>query len=699
MRAKVVTSGILFTLTAAFYARVGWFDFINYDDNRYFYENLQVISGLSWENIKWAFEIHGPSMWIPATWLSHQISVSLFGTSPGPQHLINALLHASNAVLVFILLSRLVGNGRPAALTAALFAFHPIHVESVAWITERKDVLSLFFSLAALIVYLRFQENRQFKWFVPVFILHAFAVMAKPLAVTLPCVMLLFDFLAFRRARLNRTWLRVIFEKLPLLAISGFASYMTILCQRSINAIGSLETFPFGTRLANAILSYATYLLQLVFPVGLTPFYPYSQSLDNLHIVVSACVLVTLSIATLALYRKNKPEFLVGWLWYLGTLVPMIGIVQAGSQSMANRYAYLPFIGLYLAFGHGFNLLLKHYAAHRKAAFVCCSLPLLAIAILSYLQIGYWKNTQTLFSHAIAVNPQNYLAHNNLALALKDQGDSEAARHHFEAALASNSTYTESINNLGLLDAEAGDLAAAEKRFLKVLEIKPRHPIATHNLAKIAFSNGEISHAESLFRSALANKPNFADAHYDLGYLLMQENRIEEAAQSFKNAIQIAPDRSNARINYAIAQSKLGNIDHAFATYREVLTRDPSNELAARNFALLLFETGRASMADNVLNTFLQTNPQQSELRNFWATSLRERGLLENAVEQYEFLAQADPDNADNYNNLGVVYGRMDDHAAALFEFERALAIQPHNPRFLRNKASAEAKLIELGEL
>ncbi len=598
-------------LALLLYGRTVEFDFVNYDDNNYFYENPHVTEGLTAENVRWAFEIHGPSMWVPLTWLSHQAAVECFGTTPAPHHLINALLHAANVFLLFTLLRRMTGRTSAGLVAALLFAVHPIHVESVAWITERKDVLSGFFWLATLLFYDRYVRRGSKIAYLGMAAGTMLSVMAKPLAVTLPCVLLLLDFWPYRR---RWSW-TLLAEKIPLFGIVGFAAYMTMRCQLLIGAVGSTEIFPMVGRIGNAAISYTTYLVRLVWPHNLAVFYPYPESI-NWPLAV-ACLVFIFSITVLVLLRARKaPWAAVGWLWYLGTLFPMIGIVQAGSQAMADRYLYVPAIGIYLIL-----------AMVLRVRFASVFIVLLCIG--NVLQVGVWKNSRTLFTHVLEVTENNYLAENNLGLTYRDEGDFETAIQFFNASLAIRPSYLEARNNLGITLAEVGRFDAAI-RYLQEAALRGDARFdAAYNLGTALLNNGQPVEAEQCFREILAKEPDQAKVRYNLGWALQMQRRWVEAQAEFENILQLEPGHAAAatNLNYSKYQffdawklyeqgnqlRKQGEWESAGTAYREAIALRPRFPEAFNNLGVVLGTLGDQAAALRCFETALELTPDYAD--------------------------------------------------------------------------------------
>lgn len=677
LRARTWIPAILVIMVVALYAQVGGFDFVNYDDKGYFYDNPQVTGGLTSENVRWAFEIHGPSMWIPFTWLSHQAAVSAFGSEPGPHHWINVALHALNTCLLFYVIAVYTKADWRAGLVAGLFALHPIHVESVAWITERKDVLSMAFVLLTLLVYHSYAACRTWPRLLLVGILHCLAVGAKPLAVTVPCILLLLDFWPLGRITQHRSFLTCAVEKLPLLLISLFASWMTILCQLSIQAIGSLESFPLHVRMANAVTNYATYLRKLIAPVDLVPFYPYELTHETGVWVSALLLLIAITLLAILRLRQKVYAIAIGWFWFLGAFVPMIGLVQAGSHAMADRYAYLPFIGIYISGVWLGSLLCQRLSIPLLIQRGSSIVLLGALAYFSFVQIGVWRNSETLFTHTVQVSPENYLAHNNLGLALKQKGEPEIAYWHFRRSLRINPVYAEALNNAAISSVEAGDLPLAASWLERSIQHNPQHPTSHHNLAKVRFTQGQNSYAARLFRRAIELNPDFVEAHYDLGCLLLAEGRAPEAIDAFNEVLQRSPTHQNARINLGVAFRSLGQMENARRAYEDVIAAAPGNPLARANLSSLQQE-----LREGPLN----------ELKA-QATRMREAGDREESLRLFLRALEKDPQNADLQNDVGVAFGLLKEHEAALIYFDNALRINPKHRLAVRNRAAAEAAL------
>lgn len=644
------------------------FGFVNLDDNLYFYENPHVLGGLSSANVAWAFGIHGPSMWVPLTWLSHQAMVSVFGSAPGPQHVLNVLLHAANALLVGLWLWRSTGARWCALAVAAVFAVHPLHVESVAWVTERKDVLSLFFCLLALLCQLRRARAGSRAAFVGMLFFHTLAVMAKPLAVTLPCLMLLWDFWPLQR----RLTSAVFVEKLPLLAVSAVGAWLTVLCQQSIGAIASIDGVALPLRLENAVVSYATYLRRLFVPHDLAAVYPYPASVELTAWAGALAVLILVSAAAWQ-WRRRVPALAVGWLWFLGAMVPMIGIVQAGGAAMADRYAYLPFIGLYLAVAWCAAGAVRRWPAARVPVAVSVAAAVVLLGWLGRGQVAVWRDSESLFRQALANTTGNHLAHNNLGLALDAKGLAAEADAHFHAALACRPGYGEALNNIAIRLARQGRLTEAEPLLADVVARQPDHAAAWHNLGKVLAGLGRHDEARAAFNNAIRRSPGFSVPRYDLACMEISLGRCEEARKVLLDLLAMDPGHGDAWINLGLSEHRLGRPAEAEAAYRRAISI--GSALAARNLQLLLLENDRLPDAEQLART---SGDPDTVLPV--AGALRNSGDLDGARRLIESLLLRSPDSAEARNELGIVLGQSGDHRGAATCFEEALRLQPGHP-------------------
>ena len=490
MSRKFIICLLLILITCVVYLQVLDYEFVYFDDTLYVTENHWVQNGLTIDGVGWAFTTSHASNWHPLTWLSHMLDCQLYGLNPRGHHLTSVLLHIANAVLLFLVLNRMTGAQWASGFVAALFALHPLHVESVAWVAERKDVLSTFWGLLTLWLYAGYVEHpRRIRYLFALFTF-ALGLMTKPMLVTLPFVLLLLDYWPLERIRVEQLpgeststigasnmqrspILGLLWEKAPFLALAAVSSTVTFIVQRSSGTMAALDVYPVKIRVANALLSYVAYMWQMIWPQNLAVIYPHpGNSLSMLQAFGAGLLLVFISIAAMRAARRH-PYLTVGWLWYLGTLVPVIGIVQVGMQAMADRYTYVPLIGLFIIIAWGVPDLLASYRYRRAIISVGSGGLLSILIIITWVQLHHWRNTVTLFQHTLRVTSKNFLAHNNLGAALADLGKIQDAISHYRKALEINPSYWLAHNNLATTLAEKGDPKEAFAHYQEALKIKP----------------------------------------------------------------------------------------------------------------------------------------------------------------------------------------------------------------------------------
>ena len=561
-------------------------DFINLDDWQYVLNNREVTAGVTLRGLGWAFTSFHASNWHPLTWLSHMIDVEIYGLDPGGHHGTSLFFHILNTVLLFLILTRMTGAPGKSGIVAALFALHPLHVESVAWVAERKDVLSTFFLFLMLGAYALYVEKPgRWKYGIAL-VFFALGLMAKPMLVSAPFLLLLLDVWPLRRRPVpDRPPSKM--EKIPFFALAVLSSGITLYAQASGGAMRSLEAIPLADRAANALVSAVTYMGKMFWPAGLSVFYPYPAAIPFWKVLGAAALLVLITVFVFR-EKARRPWFFTGWLWYLISLFPVIGIVQVGPQSMADRYTYIPLIGLFIALTWAVDETLSR---RRFPVFASASLVLILLAGLSsttWFQLSHWKNSRSLFTHALEVTENNALAHNNLAVALADDGEREAAVNHFQEAIRVNPRhfsahfnlanhlvalgrgdqavfhyreairfnpgYTAAHNNLGVVLLRQGNLEGAEAHLLEALKHGPVKEGMLFNMAMIFVSRGENEKAAQLLREALEVNAGYAEAHNLLGVVYMKEGRKGEAAESFRRALSCDPGLEAARLNLKVIE-------------------------------------------------------------------------------------------------------------------------------------------------
>ena len=578
-------------------------DFIDLDDPGYITENNHVQSGISLQNIHWAFTTVVLSNWHPLTMVSHMLDWSLFGTNASGHHLVSLLLHIGAVVFLFLFLNKTTNNLWSSAFAAALFALHPLRVESVAWAAERKDVLSMFFGMAALYAYASYVDSSKYSRYFICLTLFILSLMSKPMLVTLPFVLLLLDYWPLKRwqkaiaapiENRDKLAIRLAWEKSPFFLLTILSSMMTFYAQNKDGAVASAMTLPYATRVANAIISYVVYLRKTFWPVDLAVFYPYEFSPALWKILLSGIILIT--ITTFVIYHMKKmPFLLVGWFWYLGTLVPVIGLIQIGSQAMADRYTYLPSIGIAIMLSWGVPYLFKHEKERRAIILPVALIALAILAFLTWRQCGFWKNSETLFSHALQVTNNNYLAHNNLAFYLNKKGNLKEAIDHCNEAIRIKPVYTEAYNNRGFAYTKLGQYHLAINDLSKTIRMKPDYPNAYNNRGTCFDKTGQYQRAIDDYNEAIRLKPNYAEAYYNRGnmYANAKPDQCELAIMDYNEAIRLKPDYADAYNNRGICFEKTGQQQRAIDDYNKAIRLKPDSYDAYYNRALIYLNAGK----------------------------------------------------------------------------------------------------------
>jgi protein O-mannosyl-transferase len=605
-RQTLVLGLLLFVASLALYSPVGRHPFVNYDDDRYVSDNAHVRDGFSWESVKWAFTSYDESNWHPVTWLSHMLDCQLFHLNPAGHHYTNAVLHALNAVLLFWILYSATRLAWRSSMVAAIFALHPINVESVAWVAERKNLLSLFFFLLALGAYRWYVIKPRIGRYSVVAAVFALGLMAKPQVVTLPFVLLLWDYWPLQRTgsfaggrgakeKLNRTvigkqslptqsWLWLTLEKFPLLALCVVSSILTLKAQNAAGAVTSFNRYPLSIRLDNAVVAYARYLGKALWPSNLSVMYPYQPaSLSDSQVLLSLLLLVLITAGVIAAGKKRY--LTVGWLWFLGTLVPMIGIVQVGVQAMADRYAYLPFIGLFIAACWGAGEFAKNLSFSFKWLVAASAVLLAVLAFISHRQIGYWSSNLSLWSHAAAVTTNNFVAEDGIGNSLLERGDLEQAMPHFQTAAEIHPSDPISNSNVAFYKMQHGDLTGALAQYKTVIE---------------------NTHDERSKASALINVGNIEN---DLG-------NLSAARDSFQGAVNLRPRNARAWIGLGVATQKLKDYDAAVQAYSHAVSLQPS-DLTYLLLAGALKQSGRGEAAADATQSATQLSQDISQTQEF----------------------------------------------------------------------------------
>jgi protein O-mannosyl-transferase len=746
LNGKAVVLVVCILLAALVFAVFGQtlrYGFVNFDDEDYFTSNPHVQTGLTWSNARWAFQIGYAANWHPLTWLSLMLDAQLFGTGPAGLHLTNVILHAVNTVLLFLLLRRLMGLRSnksigattpqvglrsdtfvgatatqagmlwPCAFVAAAFAVHPLHVESVAWVSERKDVLSGLFFMLTLWVYAQYvscarrqvsgerrtsniehrtsnierEESRitpcrveakrrrdhATRYYFLCLFSFALGLMSKPMLVTVPFVLLLLDYWPLNRfqpSTINSdesragsqrsTILHLVLEKLPFFLLSAASCGITILAQKK--AIIPTEALPLFDRIGNASISYVVYLGQMLYPVGLAIFYPHLENLPLWKIVLSLIFVAGITAGAFAL-RRGRPYLLVGWLWYLGTVVPVIGLLQVGAQAWADRYTYLPLIGVFIMIAWGARDLFSFWQCRRQVPGVVAFIMMTVWMVCASIQTSYWRNSESLWIHTLACTSRNYVAHCDLGSVLAKQGRVAEAIEQYQATLELKPDYVDAHNNLAILLAGQGKTAEAVKHYQRALEIKPNFAEAHNNWGNALAVKGQINEAAEHYQQALQLDPNFGEAHNGLGALLLAQGRTAEAMEHFRKAAELIPDNADVQNNLGTVMADEGRTTEALKYYQKALELKPDSAKTHYNLANLFVARGQLDEAVKHYQRALELMPDFTRARYQFGLVLQSRGKFAAAVAQFEKILELDPKHIATQNNLAWLLATCPDNS------------------------------------
>jgi Tfp pilus assembly protein PilF len=591
-RSELLIAAALTVAILAVYGQVINHQFISLDDDLYIRDNAMVNGGLTLKGVAWAFTTFHAANWHPLTWFSHMVDSQLFGLNAGGHLFVNALIHVSNTLLLFFFLKRVTGARWRSAIVAALFALHPLHVESVAWAAERKDTLATFFGLLSLLAYARYVEAASWKRYALVALWLGLGLMAKPMLVTWPFVLLLLDYWPLRRLewqppdgmrRLARAWTPLIREKLPLLALVAASTVVTYIAQSQGGAVRGFVDAPLSLRASNALVSYAKYLLLTVWPSGLGVYYPFSPAGVPMWQLAVALVLVA-GVTAIALREASKRAYLItGWLWFLGTLVPVIGLVQVGGQAMADRYDYIPSIGLFVAIVFGVADLAIVWRIGRVGIALVSAALLLLFGSLTAFQISRWRDSTTLFEHTLSVTSDNLVVHYNLGHVLGQQGKYDAAVPHFAEALRIKPDFFDALINMGLTLLEQGKSAEAISYYDRALGVEPNSGKAHMQLALALVKQDKRDDAMQQFYKAAELAPNDPDIHTNLGLMLARQGKLSEATAQLNEALRLNPTSAEAHNNLGLVLLMAGQPEKSLSHFSTALDLKPNFTLARDN--------------------------------------------------------------------------------------------------------------------
>ena len=744
-RRSVAICGLLIVLTAAAFWPVLNNEFIHYDDPQYVTSNLHVSTGLTLENVGWAFSTGYASNWHPLTWISHMLDAQLFGLNPRGHHLTNLLLHTANVVLLFWVLMRMTGAQWRSALVAAFFAVHPLHVQSVAWIAERKDVLSTFFLLLTLWAYLRYVKTRTIelstinhqlstihhpssRFYAVALLFFAAGLMSKPMLVTVPFLLLVLDFWPLNRfgsQGLQATPGRLLLEKIPFLLLASAVSAITFMVQSKGHAVAA--SVPWTLRLANALVCYWKYLGKMVWPSHLAAFYPFPRDGLPWFQFASAGAMLVLVTLCAFVFARRIPWFTTGWLWYVGTLVPVIGFIQVGSQAMADRYTYIPLIGAFVCVVWGAA---EFFARRNLPPAVPVSLALVAVGFcfaLTGQQVKIWRDTLTLFEHALKVTSKNGVAHRLVAVELNDRGEKDLAYYHFRRAMEYDPNFPDVYDAVGYaafvngrqeeavefyrkalaLDPtdpafhdhigaslwRLGRRQEAVEHYLEALRLDPDRLTAQFALGMACADAGDYSGAAARFAEAVRLKPDYAEARLRLAEALLKQGKLDQAEKQFDTLVRLFPTNIEARINLGGMLWRRGQRDKAAQQYAEVLRLDPSQSMARYNLGLALSDQGDLDGAAQHFREALRSKPDYVEALTGLARVLTREGKFKEAEESFAQAVRVCPTNANLQINLGSALLAIGETNRADAVFAEALRLDPQLPdKFIRGGATLAAQ-------
>jgi tetratricopeptide (TPR) repeat protein len=695
---------LLFALVVGTFLPALHHGFVSFDDNVYVYENARIQVGLSWDNLRWALTTLDAGFWHPLTWLSLLLDGQLFGLRPGGYHLTSLLLHAASTVLLFVLFRLMTGATWRSAFVAALFALHPLHVEPVAWVAGRKDVLSTLFWLLALLMYVRYagvrrQEARgrrekaetrnphhASRYYLLALFFFVCGLMSKTMVVTLPVILLLLDWWPLQRFQLNAqpstlNALRPLFlEKVPFLAAALVCGLLTLRAENSVGALSTDAALTVSERLANAALSYVRYLVQTVWPSGFAVYYPYPAAFSLGPVVGAGLSLLTVS-AVLLRAASRRPGLAFGWIWYVVTLLPVIGLIQVGSHSHADRYAYVPLIGIFTLLVWGAEDLTRRWRYQAVIASAAAVLVISLCAALSRHQLGYWRDSETLLRHAIAVTRDNEPMHNNLGTVLVGQGRLDEAIGQFREAIRLNPESAGVHDNLGATLARQGKLDEALLPLREAIRLDPACADAHNNLGAVLGRQGRLDEAIDHLQLAIKLTPGDAGAHCNLGDALASTGRLDEAIGQYQEALRLKPDDPETRVNLGVALGRKGRLDEAIVLFQQAVQANPKLVNAHNDLASALLRQGRAGEALPHYQAVIEAQPANPYYLNnlAWVLATCPQAAVRNGARAVELAQQAEQlsggKNASILGTLAAAYAETGRFPEAVATAQRALEL------------------------
>ncbi len=742
MRSRFFPILLLVSMVIAVFYQVYSFDFVRFDDYGFILENPHVTTGINAENFSWAFEFGTTENWHPLTWLSLQLDAELFGPSSKTFHLSNLSFHVLNTILLFLWLYQISGSTFKSFLVAALFGIHPLHVESVAWVSERKDTLSTLFGIVTLICYTKYAQTETKKWFYYSLVAYSTSLLCKQMLVTMPFLLILLDHWPYKRFQFSqdisekknkkktrakhanvsrsvnqdlpvsiKTFRQIATEKIPFLILTIIFSATTFIAQSSGGAVRSFEKFTMLARILNAISVYTLYLINMVWPSHLSFYYPHPK--DNYqvdYILLGLIVLITVSL--FAWSRRNQlPYIFTGWFWYLGTLVPVIGIIQVGQQQMADRYTYFPIIGVFIAIVWLGDHFTKGNSTAQK---IIGFLSLLVIGVFGFVahqQVGYWENSYTLFQRALYVDENNVVAHNNLAAEYLEANEAEKAKQHYQKAIEvapNNSTALSNLsviyaqqgnrqkaieyvnlalhyepqnamahNNLGNILRMAGKSEDAIYHYQEALNTKPNYPEALSNYGSLLIAKGDLVESEKLLRKSILIKPKYGKAHKNLGDALMKLNRLDEAIKHYKKAVELNPVNLQFRFNLSTAYEKLSQYDQALVILKECEKIEPKNKIIPYRLLNIYIQSENWKSANQILEKLTKKEGLTPAVQIFKARLATKQKKFDEAIDILNQLIKKKSTSFELYNELGETLLEKGDKVNAKSAFKKAIQFNP----------------------
>jgi protein O-mannosyl-transferase len=753
MRSRFFPILLLICMMIAVFYQVYSFDFVRFDDYGFIVENPHVTTGLNSENFIWAFQFGTTENWHPLTWLSLQLDAELFGPSAKAFHLSNLSFHVLNTILLFLWLYQISGSTFKSFLVAALFGIHPLHVESVAWVSERKDTLSTLFGILTLICYTKYAQTETKKWFYYSLVAYSTSLLCKQMLVTMPFLLILLDHWPYKRFQFSqnvseeknkktsrkkqanisgsvtqdssisiKTFRQIALEKIPFLILTILFSATTFIAQSSGGAVRSFEKFTIFARVLNAISVYALYLVKMLWPFHLSFFYPHPQ--DNYQVdYILVGLIVIIAVSLYAWFRRNQlPYIFTGWFWYLGTLVPVIGIIQIGQQQMADRYTYFPIIGIFIAIVWFGNHITQGNKTVQK---IMGGLSLLVVGIFGFVahqQVGYWENSYTLFQRALDVNEDNVVAHNNLAAEYLAVNEVGKAKQHYQKAIEVAPTNSTALSNLSVIYAQqgnrqkaieyvnlalhyephsaiahnnlanilrmAGSFDDAIYHYQEALNTKPNYPEALSNYASLLTSKGDLAKSEELLRKAILIKPKYGKAHKNLGDTLMKLNRLDEAVEHYKKAVVLNPTNLQFKFNLSAAYEKLSQYDQALAILKECEKFELKNKIIPYKLLNIYIQLEDWVAANQILEKLTKKEGLTPAVQVLKARLATKQKKFDEAIDILNQLIKKKSTSFELYNELGEILLEKGDKKEAISAFEKAIQLNPEYEKAKNNLKS-----------